>query len=79
MNGVLLLNGAFGVGKSTVARELAAVIPRARVFDPERIGWWLRRLPAWFPGSAAALCDYQDSVLWRRMTVRGTARNARQA
>jgi hypothetical protein len=35
---VLLLNGAFGIGKTTVSRLLVARSPRAVVFDPEWMG-----------------------------------------
>lgn len=32
------LNGAYGVGKTTVALRLAALLPRAHLFDPELTG-----------------------------------------
>jgi hypothetical protein len=41
---ILLLNGAFGVGETTVARAVVARLPRAVVFDPEIIGIALQRL-----------------------------------
>lgn len=73
---VLLVNGAFGVGKTTVAGMLARALHEAVVFDPERIGYVLRRLPRWLPGSTRDLDDYQDSPLWRALLVRGAARAA---
>jgi hypothetical protein len=65
---ILLLNGAFGVGKTTVARALVARLPRAVLFDPELIGMVLQR--------AARLVgrrvdDFQDFRSWRRLTVLG--------
>jgi predicted kinase len=67
---VVLLNGAFGVGKTTVARHFRTRVGGSRVYDPERVGYVLRRLPRWFPGSTAALDDYRDSVVWRAITRR---------
>ena len=62
---VIWLNGAFGVGKTTVARALAAELPGALMVDPEDIGRMLRRIiPA-----ADRTCDFQDIPSWRRLTV----------
>ena len=65
---ILLLNGAFGIGKSTVARILVARLQHAMLFDPELIGIVLQR--------AARLArrrvdDFQDLRSWRRLTVAG--------
>jgi hypothetical protein len=59
---VIWINGAFGVGKTAVARELAARIPNAHVVDPELIGYVLRRLPF------APRRDYQEFQAWRLLT-----------
>jgi len=59
---VVLVNGAFGVGKTTVARELRTRLRGAAIFDPEAIGFVLRRLPG-YRGS-----DYQDLRAWRALT-----------
>ena len=62
---VIWLNGAFGVGKTTAARALAAELPGALVVDPEDIGRMLRRIiPA-----AVSTSDFQDIPSWRRLTV----------
>ena len=62
---VIWLNGAFGVGKTTVARALAAELPGALLVDPEDIGRTLRRIiPA-----AVRTSDFQDIPSWRRITV----------
>jgi predicted kinase len=63
---ILLLNGAFGVGKTTVARLLVARLPRAVLFDPELIGIALQRGARMF---GRRVDDFQDLVLWRRLTV----------
>ena len=62
---VIWLNGAFGVGKTTIARALAAELPGALMVDPEDIGRMLRRIiPA-----ADRTSDFQDIPSWRRLTV----------
>ena len=35
---IIWLNGTFGVGKTSTADRLAALIPDGRVFDPEHFG-----------------------------------------
>ena len=79
MGTIVILNGAFGVGKSTVAQLLSMRLRGVAVFDPERIGYVLKRLPAAVPGSAKRLDDFQDSQLWRRLTVRFGCIKARSA
>ena len=62
---VIWLNGAFGVGKTTVARALAAELTDALIADPEDIGRMLRKVvPA-----AVRTPDFQDIPSWRRLTV----------
>jgi len=66
---IIWLNGTFGVGKTSTADRLAALIPDGRVFDPETVGSMLRvnladrpvtdfqDWPAWPPLVAAALIE----------------------
>jgi gluconate kinase len=60
---IVFLNGAFGIGKTTVARALVARLPRAVLFDPEPVGIALQRL--------RRVDDFQDLALWRRLTILG--------
>ncbi|WP_394762336.1 AAA family ATPase [Phenylobacterium sp.] len=76
---ILLLNGAFGVGKTTVARLLVARIEGAVIYDPESWGYLLQQLPPWILGRANRLEDYQDLGLWRQMIARGIRRRHRTA
>lgn len=64
---VVWINGPFGVGKTTVAEEMAAAWPEALISDPELVGTMLRELLP--PDLQRA--DYQDISLWRRLV--GTA------
>ena len=59
----VLINGAFGVGKSAVARELRALLPGSVIYDPEPVGVALQRLVRPRPS------DFQDLPSWRRLTV----------
>jgi chloramphenicol 3-O-phosphotransferase len=65
---ILLLNGAFGVGKTSVARVLALRLPRSVVFDPELIGIALQRAARLFTVDVA---DFQDLRAWRVLTIAG--------
>lgn len=63
---ILLLNGAFGIGKTTVARTLRARVPRSVIVDPELIGIPLQRLAAIAGGRPT---DFQDLRAWRTLTI----------
>jgi hypothetical protein len=68
---VIFLNGAFGIGKTTVARELKRNLTGSLIFDPEKVGFVLRRLPRWVPLDGRNSQDYQDMRLWRALTALG--------
>ena len=72
MSLIVWLNGPFGVGKSTTARVLAARLPGSAEFNPERLGWLVKRTLG-----VIRRGDYQDVTLWRSGTVRLAARRAR--
>ena len=40
---IIWINGAFGAGKTTLADELGGRLPDAVLFDPEYVGYILRR------------------------------------
>jgi hypothetical protein len=65
-----MLNGPFGVGKSTVAKVLRREIAGSRLYDPEWVGMILMRLPRWML-KGAGIDDFQYIALWRRFTVWG--------
>lgn len=68
---IVLINGSFGVGKTTIAKLLRKSLPGSAIYDPEWIGFVLRRLPKWIKLNGAGSDDYQDIVLWRRSAVAG--------
>jgi len=61
---IVWINGACGVGKTSVAKRLVRRLPGARLFDPERIGFELRH-----EGRLRSGADFQDLPEWRRLTV----------
>ena len=62
-----MLNGAFGAGKTTLARELLARRPEWLLFDPEEVGAMLWRVCPEPRG------DFQDLAPWAPLVV-ATAR-----
>ncbi|MCH0562384.1 MULTISPECIES: NUDIX hydrolase [unclassified Streptomyces] len=64
---VVWINGAFGAGKTTTARELIELIPNSTLFDPEVIGGALTDLLP--PKHLAEAADLQDLPIWRRLVI----------
>jgi 8-oxo-dGTP pyrophosphatase MutT (NUDIX family)/predicted kinase len=64
---VVWINGAFGAGKTTTARELIELIPNSTLFDPEVIGTALAHLLP--PKRLAEAGDVQDLPIWRRLVI----------
>ena len=71
MPSVVLINGSFGVGKTSVARDLRRRISGSVIYDPEWTGWAIQRLPSWVYLSGDDTDDFQDVNLWRSSVVAG--------
>ncbi|MFE5484936.1 NUDIX domain-containing protein [Streptomyces sp. NPDC056527] len=68
---IVWINGTFGAGKSTTARELVDLIPNSTLYDPEIIGSTMGRL---LPEKRLdEVDDYQDLPIWRRLVVDAAA------
>lgn len=64
---IVWINGTFGAGKTSTARELTGILRDGTLFDPEFIGDALREL---LPRKRLAeVSDYQDLPSWRRLVV----------
>jgi hypothetical protein len=61
---IIWLNGTFGVGKTSTAQRLAAMVPDSRVFDPEAVGQMLRGVLVDRP-----VGDFQDWAAWRSLVA----------
>ena len=68
---IILINGSFGIGKSTVARLLRRRVPRSLVYNPEWAGSILMRLPKWVKLRGTGTDDFQDIDLWRMSVITG--------
>ena len=63
---IVWINGAFGSGKTSAAFELNRKLPDSFVYDPENVGYFIRRnSPAEFSQG-----DFQDIPLWREMNYK---------
>ncbi len=69
---IIWINGTFGVGKTTTAGELTALLAGARTFDPETVGYMLR-----YNLSDHEFTDFQDLAPWRALVPVVTAEVAR--
>ncbi|MEU9205703.1 NUDIX domain-containing protein [Streptomyces sp. NPDC048332] len=64
---IVWINGAFGAGKTSAARELLDLIPNSTFYDPELTGTGLGSL---LPQKRfAEVTDFQDLPIWRRLVV----------
>ncbi|WP_261131399.1 AAA family ATPase [Bacillus sp. Marseille-Q3570] len=67
---IILINGAFGVGKTTVAEKLTSKLENSMIFDPEEVGYMLRNIVT---DDIKLLHektdDFQDIQLWKSLTV----------
>jgi 8-oxo-dGTP pyrophosphatase MutT (NUDIX family) len=64
---IVWINGTFGAGKTTTARELIELIPNSTLFDPEVVGGALTHLLP--PKHLAEVGDFQDLPIWRRLVI----------
>jgi hypothetical protein len=65
---VIWLNGTFGAGKTSTAKELTALLPEARLFDAEQVGYMLRHVLGTEP-----VKDFQEWRPWRGLVVETAA------
>lgn len=67
---ILMINGAFGVGKTSTAEALHEKMANSMIFDPEMIGGMLRYvIPHDIQRTEATTGDFQDFLLWKELTV----------
>ncbi|MBL1095731.1 AAA family ATPase [Streptomyces coffeae] len=61
---IIWLNGTFGAGKTTTSRELVELLPEARIFDAEQVGYMLRHVE-----NLPQLGNFQHWPPWRHLVV----------
>ena len=70
---IVWINGAFGSGKTTAAKQLQQRLPNAFLYDPEQVGFFIRdNLP-----KDMRLADFQHHPEWRAFNVAMLAKIAR--
>ncbi|MCP1183752.1 AAA family ATPase [Paenibacillus sp. 1781tsa1] len=68
---IIMINGAFGSGKTSAAKALQPLISNSMIYDPEEIGYMLRKLlPENYREENERTDDFQDIELWRILTVK---------
>lgn len=68
---IVMINGAFGSGKTTTANRLLPLLPNSMIFDPEEIGYMVRKIiPEEIRFQDERTDDFQDIELWRVLTVK---------
>ena len=68
---VVLVNGSFGVGKTTVARLLRGALRGSAVYDPEWAGMALMRAAKLAGLKGRGVEDFQHFGLWRKSAIAG--------
>lgn len=67
---IILINGAFGVGKTSLAEKIASEHESFMLFDPEEVGFMLRNvIPISFKKAHENTGDFQDLDVWRNLTI----------
>ncbi|RPK82729.1 MULTISPECIES: AAA family ATPase [Streptomyces] len=60
---IIWLNGTFGAGKTTTAKEVTSLLPESRLFDTEKVGEMLCHV------LGVPEKDFQDFPPWRGLVV----------
>ena len=63
---IIWINGTFGAGKTTTAKKLNRKLPNSFVYDPENVGYFIRRNT----NGLFADVDFQNIPLWREMNYK---------
>ena len=66
---IIMINGAFGAGKTTVATLLNEQLPNSMIYDPEEVGFLLRNVTAGVLTPSEMTDDFQDIALWPELVV----------
>lgn len=72
---IIMINGAFGVGKTSTAQLLKSRLPNSMIYDPEEVGYMLRQLLK--INDLDVTGDFQHIQSWPPLTVE-TARQLYQ-
>jgi hypothetical protein len=71
---ILMINGAFGVGKTTTAESLVSKIPGSMLYDPEEVGYMLHAVTRGILPPEEMTGDFQDIAIWSPLVVEVAAK-----
>jgi len=66
---IIMINGSFGVGKTTTAQALLQAIPHALLYDPEEVGYMVRNITRDARSANEETSDFQDIAVWRPLVI----------
>ena len=67
---IIMINGPFGVGKTTVAELLCQQLENSMIYDPEEVGFMLRNIIIDdVKLDKEKTGDFQDFVMWKELVV----------
>lgn len=66
---IILVNGAFGAGKTTTANILVERVENSIVFDPEEVGFMVRKVTEGIRYGEEDTDDFQDIEIWKVLVV----------
>ncbi|MCT4565745.1 MAG: hypothetical protein N4A68_15720 [Maledivibacter sp.] len=66
---IILVNGAFGSGKTTTANILVKRIENSIVFDPEEVGFMVRKVTEGIRCGEEDTDDFQDIEIWKIIVI----------
>ena len=67
---IIMINGPFGVGKTTVSHMLKTSISSSMIFDPEEVGFMLRNIVTEDVRlDSESTGDFQDLIPWKELFV----------
>jgi adenylate kinase family enzyme len=67
---IIMINGAYGAGKTTIANELLNKIDNSMIYDPEEVGYMLRNIIAEEIKLPEERTDnFQDLGIWKVLVV----------
>lgn len=66
---IILINGAFGAGKTTTANILVERVENSIVFDPEEVGFMVRKITEGVRYGKEDTDDFQDIEIWKILVV----------
>lgn len=65
---IIMINGPFGVGKTSVACDLNNKLSNSMIYDPEEVGQFLRKVvPEIVLHESEKTDNFQDILLWKEL------------